>query len=260
MLKKWMKYDFLWLEGVLVFLQMNVLVSALLAKTTNALYNEKGTMLTLVVDKIGSNLMFAVMCATFFIAFFRTLTRFQSTVFGRLSYFTHTTPAKRSTVFDAKVLTGMAVNAITLLVIGAGLLLSLWGQTDIRTLFGLDHLKTAVLFCLIIPLEVFAMYLSAVLGLIWGHRFNRNKMLHSVVLSLAVYFAVSGAVACGLGVFIAAAPETRAILASQIAELTGSVPPVLLNLLWVCAACYAAVVPALYFIGRRALGKGVNVD
>ena len=239
---------------------MNVLVSALLAKTTNALYNEKGTMLTLVVDKIGSNLMFAVMCATFFIAFFRTLTRFQSTVFGRLSYFTHTTPAKRSTVFDAKVLTGMAVNAITLLVIGAGILISLWDQMDIKTLLRPDNLKAPAVLCLILLLEVLTVYLCVVLGLILGHRRNRHKMLFSVILSLAVYAVVCLAVACGLGVFIAAAPETRAILASQIAELTGSLPPVLLNLLWVCTACYAAVVPALYFIGRRALGKGVNVD
>ena len=258
MLKKIMKYDFYWLEGVLVFLQMAVLLSALLAKTTNALYNEKGTMLTLVVDKIGSNLFIALCCSAFFTTFFRTLARFWSTVYGKLSYFTHTTPAKRGTVFDGKALTGLAVNAITLLVIGVGILVALWDRMDIKTLFRGENLKTPLVICLILLLEVFTMHLCVVLGLILGHRFNRHKMLYSVLLSLAVYVAVCAAVGCGIGAFIAVTPEAREFLGARVME--GPMPPVMRSLLWVGAACYAVAVPALYFIGRKALNKGVNVD
>ena len=259
MLKKMMKYDFVRLEGVLLFLQLAVLLLALLARGSNAVYNEKGAMLWLVIDKIVSFAFIAVMASAFFTTFFYSLSRFHATVFGRLSYFTHTVPAKRGTVYDAKTLTGMAVNVITLLAIGAGLLISLWDQMDVKLLFEKSG-NTALVFCLTVVLETLSLYLSVVLGLVLGHRFNRHKMPYSVLMSFAVYLAVSTAVSCGLGVFIALNPEAREVFSASASDLTGSIPPALQSVMWIGTACYAAAVPALYLFGIKALNKGVNVE
>lgn len=259
MLKKLMKYDFVRLEGVLVFLQLAVLIFALLARGTNAVYNEKVTTLWLVIDKIVSYAFIAVMACAFFATFFFSLSRFHSTVFGRLSYFTHTVPANRGTVFDAKTLTGMAVNVITLLVIGAGLLISLWGPMDVKLLFQRSG-NLVLVFCLTAVLETLSLYLSVVLGLVLGHRFNRHKMQYSVLMSFAVYSAVSMAVACGMGVFIALKPEAREIFSASAADLTGKIPPMVQSVMWVGTSCYAVAAPALYLLGRKALNKGVNIE
>ena len=262
MLKKLMKYDFVRIEKVVCWALLAVLVCAAAARLSNYIYNEKTTMLWLIIDKFVSTLTIIVMIGAMFLTFFRTAASFVRTVYGRQSYFTHTLPVERGTVFDAKVLCGMAMNLLTLFAVGAGaaivfltgdaagMLKAAWkNQGGVYVLMGLT-----------LALELLALVACTYLGIVLGHRSNTKKIFFSVLYTIAVWYGVSAVLMGAEAVFYLANGNIAAFLSADTATLTGPLPEELKLLLGIAACGYAVVIVVLYVIGRKLLVKGVNVD
>ena len=262
MLKKLMKYDFIRVEKVAGWALLAVLVCAAATRLSNSIYNEKVTMLWLIVDKFVSALTIIVMIGAIFLTFFRTAAAFVRTVFGRQSYFTHTIPAKRGTVYDAKVLCGMAMNLLTLLIVGAGAAIVFLTDDAVEMLKATwkESGGFYVLMGLTVALELLAMVACTYLGIVLGHRSNTKKIFFSVLYTIAVWYGVSAVLVGVEAVFYLANGNIAAFLSADTATLTGPLPEELKLLLGIAACGYTVVIVVLYVIGRKLLVKGVNVD
>ena len=264
MLKKLMKYDFVRVEKVVIWALLAVLVCAAAARLTNAIYNEKMTMLWLIVDKIASALAIVVMIFAVFLTFFRTAASFVRTVYGKQSYFTHTLPVKRGAVYDAKVLCGLAMNLLTLLAVGAGAaIVFLTGDTMalVKAAWkdsGAFYLLAAVTFVL----EVLCFAVCAYLGIVLGHMLNTHKIFLSVVFTLVLWNVISTVLIGAEAVFYFANGNIADFLRADTASfaMDAPMPQEVKTVFVVAAAGYALMISVLYFIGRRLLVKGVNVD
>ncbi len=262
MLKKLMKYDFIRVEKAVAWALLAVLVCAAAARLSNGIYNDKQTMLWLIVDKFVSTLTIIVMIGAMFLTFFRCAAAFVRTVYGRQSYFTHTIPAQRGTVYDAKVLCGMAMNLLTLLVVGAGAaIVFLNGSTaEMLKATWKDSGGVYVLMGLTLALELLAMVACTYLGIVLGHRSNTKKIFFSVLYAIAVWYGVSAVLMAVEAAFYLANGNIAAFLSADTATLTGPLPEELKLLLGIAACGYAVMTAVLYVIGRKLLVKGVNVD
>ena len=109
-------------------------------------------------------------------------------------------------------------------------------------------------------LELLALVACTYLGIVLGHMSNTKKIFFSVLYTIAVWYGVSAVLMGVEAVFYLANGNIAAFLRTNTATLTGPLPEELKLLLGIAACGYAVMTAVLYFIGRKLLVKGVNVD
>ena len=263
MLRKLMKYECIRIGKVTVWLLLAVLLTAAAAKLTDAIYNGSPTVLWLVIDKLVDFTAVLVMAAALFGTFLRTVIGFARTVYGKQSYLTHTLPVKRSAVFDAKALSGIAMNLLAFCVVGAGVALVFLNGEFAQILKALwDEIGGFLTVSAItLLLEQLTFLLCVYLGIVLGHRRNTGKVVWSVVFTLVSWYAVSALLTGAEAVTFLVNGNLADLMRSNGASLgLGPVPDGIRLMLTVAACGYAAAMAALYVIARKLLAKGVNVD
>ena len=264
MLKKLIKYDFLWTHRVTVWYMLGCLLCGVLCLITGTLLNRSADppLALLAADKIASVLLIVSCIALFMMVLLRLLARFVNTVYKDQSYFTHTLPTTRETVFDAKAISGAAAVALALAAICLAILIGSGGaalETLQQTLS--DQPAYAVLTACLVALEMLCLLFSAYFGFVIGYRFNTGKTPRAVLFTVLIYMAAQNLNLIGLfviGLFDkdVGAFFTQAMSGMDAAGMNVSVE----KLLAVTAVFYLILDAVLYLLGRRALGKGVNVD
>ncbi|MBQ7598669.1 MAG: hypothetical protein IJU56_08820 [Clostridia bacterium] len=263
MLKKLMRYDLQWIIGkVLSYYSAVTLVLALLARLFHAL-SPQAFFLHL-LEKIFAGAFLSCAIAILINALMRSLVCFRRTLYGDPSYLTHTLPIKRGTVFTAKVLAGVVSLLFALLVAALGYSIAVLTRADVwEALKELLHRRTVLnllLVCAAVVLQLFEMHFSAVLGLVLGHRREKGRIPFSVLFSMLIYIAVSGALTGLLFALSLLKPQAHALLTQSLSTQEMFTMDGMRFLLAADVVLCLLANCGLYLAARHVFCKGVDVE
>ncbi|MBQ7203150.1 MAG: hypothetical protein IJS03_03920 [Eubacterium sp.] len=246
MLGKLVKYDMLKYKSFLLF-YLTVPVIATITHFTNAIDNKSVAMV--IIDKTLSGCTIGLMLGLAINLLMRFFVNFNLSLFGDEGYLYNTLPVKRGTLYTSKSLTAV-VSIIYAAVITIASILIIIGSA----VGGVDAGWKVLLVAFVLGIaEMICIVLTVFLGIILGNRKDTHKKLWSIIFSVCMY-AIEQAIPFAY-IFIrfgnVILTENDDKLQEQMFGL-GFILPMI--------AVYVAYSVIMYFLGKRALEKGINID
>lgn len=261
MINKLMKYDFKWINKILLVYYFVLLVLTIIVKVVESF---EQSFLLLILDKIVSGLYIACICGLAMTCLMRIWDRFSRKFYKDESYLTHTLPVTKNQLFNAIVLAGIISLVIAIIIIIASILFTYIRKETIdsikimfQSLFDMYGKPTGIFFIisfiLIIFLETIYFMMSGIFGIVVGYRSNNYKLLKSIIVGLGSYGVLS-TISVGIIWIISKVADFE--IASQ-----GFPEPRYVKVLMITSILiYLTYNLVLYFISKHILNKGVNVD
>ena len=263
MLRKLIKYDLKWHNRVFIPLY---LISLLFAVLTRCLYEiGKNSMVIHIISLVFAGITYALLANVLINSITRVVAKFVRNIYKDESYLTHTLPVERNTIFLSKILVSIIYMIISIIIIFLSLFIILYTPDNFESLKqGLkitanmyNSSVIIILFSLVVTLtlEFIMLELIGYLGIILGYKSNDNKGIKSLFWGLGLYFGIqiiTVSTILVLGLF-------NSNIMSAITTNTANID-ILKTLLWVCNGMYAVFCIILYYVGKKELCKGINVD
>ena len=225
---------------------------------TNKMYGSHLTVLAwLIIDKIVSGVFVLSCFAAGIVILIRSFMRFRNNLYKDESYLTHTLPVSKSAFFASKVLASFSACVITVGVIFAAFLITVYAVKDED--WYLELIQTQFVLLGIVFLEEILCFLLCMYGgIIIGNRSAKHRVLVGVLMAGLIYFAVSQMVGIGLVITFFADFGVRALFeespdfeaAKEALKLVSGV----------CLVTYGISCAVVYLIDNSLLKKGVNID
>ena len=265
MLGKLLKYDLKWINKVMVIYFIIMAILALLTGMIERI-DDKTTMIV-IVDKVLSTLMISCAVSISITAIMRIWARFKINIYKDESYLTHTLPVTKNQIFNSKILAEMIIILEAFIVIVAAFLfviLSVGGIDAIKDLyktiadiFGNSMTNMLIVsVVLLVYLEVLFMTLSGITGMIKAHKSNSAKVLRTIIYGLIIYAVLSVLVFVIFYIIAQSNPSMKELYTKGALPS----PEAFQTLIFSAVIIYAVYDIALYFICKRMLNKGVDVD
>lgn len=263
MLRKLLKYDLIWVyKLVLIFYSLAIIFSVL----GRAFGTIENSLVFDVIAKIANGFAISMMVSSLINCLMRLWARFVRNVYKDESYLTHTLPVTKKEIYASKVLSGIVSIFTTMIVIIICLFICYYSKGNMEVLknmlkiaataYNTTVFKLLLLVITVIFLEVVYILLIGYVGIIYGHRFNQNKMVKSIVIGFILYFVFQ---AMTLG-FIA----IYGLFNSGVMNLLNTTDIVnidaIKNVMYAGIGIYVIYAIVFYFMGQRWLEKGVNVE
>lgn len=262
MLKKLLKYDLKWcFKPLIVFYILAIFFSIM----TRAVESVEQTLILLIIDKICSGVVIAMIVNIVINCFMRNWVRFIRNIYKDESYLTHTLPVSKNLIYLSKVITAIITLLTSFIVIIACIAIvclneNSWialKQSLEQSAVYFNSSVSSLIFVLIITIffEFLFMEMSGILGIIIGHKSNNLKTIKSIIIGFGIYMILS---CLSLGVLYMAGFVNADIMSifNNIEVSSDAVK----NTMIIGIFLYAIYNLIVYFIGNRLLGKGVNVD
>ena len=259
MLKKLIKYDFLWMNRNMVII---FAITAILSVLTRIASNYTDSAMGDLIFGILRGFTIAAFANVVINSVIRIWERFRQSFYKDEAYLTHTLPVSKNTLYDSKTLSGLGAIVLSLIVVIACFFIAFWNHDMyeyFRSVFK-DGDMTFIVFGIFITAALEAIYAVNVgmFSLTVGHRFNNGRIARSVILGIFLYFALQSillAIIYGVGMFD-----------DSIKAMFGDASDVVIGfstyrtLIIICDCLYLAITTALYLAGRKIFSKGVNVE
>lgn len=259
MLKKLIKYDFLWMNRNMVIM---FAIATILSILTRIASNFTGSVIGDLVFGILRGFTIAAFANTVINSAIRIWERFRQSFYKDEAYLTHTLPVSKNTLYDSKVLSGLCAILLSLAVVITCFFIAFWNNDTyeyFRSVFKDGDMTFIVLGILVTAvLEVVYAVNVGMFSLTVGHRANNGRMVRSVVLGIVLYFALQSLL---LGVFYGIG-----IFDDSVKAMFGDAADVAISfstyrtLIVVTDILYLALTTGLYFGGKKLFSKGVNVE
>ena len=259
MLKKLMKYDFLWMNRNMVVI---FAITAILSILTRISSNFTGSVIGDLIFGILRGFTIAAFANTVINSAIRIWERFRQSFYKDEAYLTHTLPVSKNTLYDSKVLSGLCAIILALAVVIACFFIAFWNNDMyeyFRSVFKDGDMTFIVLGILVTAvLEVVYAVNVGMFSLTVGHRANNGRMIRSAVLGIVLYFTLQSlllGIIYGIGVFD-----------DSVKAMFGDATDVAISfstyrtLIVVTDVLYLALTAGLYFCGKKLFSKGVNVE
>ena len=259
MLKKLIKYDFLWMNRNMVVI---FAITAILSILTRIFSNFTGSVIGDLIFGILRGFTIAAFANTVINSAIRIWERFRQSFYKDEAYLTHTLPVSKNTLYDSKVLSGLCAILLSLAVVIACFFIAFWNNDMyeyFRSVFKDGDMTFIVLGILVTAvLEVVYAVNVGMFSLTVGHRANNGRMVRSVVLGIVLYFTLQSlllGIIYGIGIFD-----------DSVKAMFGDATDVVISfstyrtLIAVTDALYLALIIGLYFGGKKLFSKGVNVE
>ena len=177
MLKKLLKYDLKWCYKPLIVFYILTVFFAIITRIVESF--EK-TLIIVIIDKICSGIIIAMVINIIINCFMRNWARFIKNIYKDESYLTHTLPVSKSEIYTSKILTAIITLLTSFVVIALSLAIcclnkETWESFKIALEQSAIYFDCSV-FSLIITLiatiffEFLFMIMTGILGIIIGHR------------------------------------------------------------------------------------------
>ena len=194
MLKKLLKYDLQWcFKPLIVFYILGIFFAII----TRVVESMEQSLIVLIIDKICSGVVIAMLINILINCFMRNWVRFV----------THTLPVSKSELYLSKVLTAVITLITSFVVIISCIAISSLNENTWN--FLKDTLEQSAVFCntsvfsivIVIIITVFfeamSILMSGIMGIIIGHKSNNLKIIKSIIVGFVIYMGMSF---CALGV------------------------------------------------------------
>ena len=196
----------------------------------------------------------------------RLWVRFIKNAYKDESYLTHTLPVNKETIYLSKVLSGLICIFVTMIIIIVCLFICYYSEANMEVLKGLLELaastynitvlKLLLLVAVVIFLEIVYALLIGYVGIILGHKSNKNKMLRTIVISFTLYFAFQVLTLGLIAIYGLFNPNVMNLLnTTDIVNIDA-----IKNVMYAGIGIYVAYIIILYVWGNKEFKKGVNVE
>ena len=263
MLKKIMKYD---LEYMFKTLGIFYIVTILLALLTRGLLAVDDIRIFAVIRTICVIATVILAIAIALITVLRMWMRFRDNLYKDESYLTHTLPVKKSTLYTSKMLTSIISVFATFIVLVAVLLITFYSKENVvflkdifsqlKGVIGCNYKTLLVIVSGLYLIEWINLLQIGFTGIILGHRKNSDKTINSIVYGFIAYWI-------GL-LFVLALIAIMAFFNKNLWNFMFSNGTVSVKDFGIFAliafASYILLMILVYFINRKFLNKGVNVE
>ena len=262
MLKKLLKYDLKWCFTPLVVFYILAIIFSII---TRIIESVDQTLILLIMDKICSGVVIAMLINILINCLMRNWVRFERNIYKDESYLTHTLPVSKNKIYLSKILTAIITLFVSFIIIVICLAIvclnditwySLKLSLEQSAIF-LNSSPLSLIIILIITIffEFLFMILSGILGIVIGHRSNNMKIVKSILIGMGIYM--------GLSLFSLAIIYMAGILSPDIMSVFNNIKVssnAIKSIMIIGIFVYAIYNLMIYFIGNALLNKGINVD
>ena len=263
MLGKVLKYDLKWVyKGVGVFYILSFIFS-IIGRGLNEIENSA---LYSILAKISFGFAISMMVNSLINCLMRLWARFIRNMYKDESYLTHTIPVPRKTIYISKVLAGLITIFTTTIVIIVCLYICYYSEANMEILKTLLELaastynttvvKLLLLVAVVIYLEIMFMLLIGYTGIILGYKSNKNKIIRTLVYSFILYMVTQIFTLVVIYIYGLFNPNVMNIInTTDIINIDA-----IKTVMYVGIGTYVAYIIFYYWLGKKQLEKGVNVD
>ena len=262
MLGKLLKYDLKWCFKPLIIFYILAIIFSII---TRMIESVDQTLILLIMDKICSGVVIAMLINILINCLMRNWVRFERNIYKDESYLTHTLPISKNKIYLSKILTAIITLFVSFIIIVICLAIvclnditwySLKLSLEQSAIF-LNSSPLSLIIVLIITIffEFLFMILSGILGIVIGHRSNNMKIVKSILIGMGIYM--------GLSLFSLAIIYMAGILSPDIISVFNNIKVssnAIKSIMIIGIFVYAIYNLIIYFVGNALLNKGVNVD
>ena len=262
MLGKLLKYDLKWCFKPLIIFYILAIIFSII---TRMIESVDQTLILLIMDKICSGVVIAMLINILINCLMRNWVRFERNIYKDESYLTHTLPVSKNKIYLSKILTAIITLFVSFIIIVICLAIvclnditwySLKLSLEQSAIF-LNSSPLSLIIVLIITIffEFLFMILSGILGIVIGHRSNNMKIVKSILIGMGIYM--------GLSLFSLAIIYMAGILSPDIMSVFNNIKVssnAIKSIMIIGIFVYAIYNLMIYFIGNALLNKGINVD
>lgn len=263
MLKKLMKYDLIYTinKNLIIFYILSIIFGTL----TRIFSNFDEILICNIIKQICNGTTITLMINIIINWLLRTWARFSQNLYGSESYLTHTLPVKKSTLYDAKILCAILSIISSTAVIILTILIAYYSKENFERFINMFVWPGGNAFdlCLIIFLiiiELINVLQIGYTGILLGHRRINLKIVWSLITGLVVY-AISQLITF-IAIYILSLfnKDLNKLLFTANAKNTVSNLDILKPLMYYCLILFILFIIVIYFINKKLLNKGVNVN
>lgn len=263
MLGKLLKYDLKWVYKILVVFYVLSLIFSIL---TRIFLNIENSLLFNIIGQVVSGIMIGMIVGSLINGLMRSWIRFINNIYKDESYLTHTLPIEKKDIYLSKVLTAIICTFTTVIIALICIFIAYYSQSNMDLLkeilevaantYNTTIINLLLVISFILFLEIVFIILVGYIGIIIGHKSNKNKMLKSIITGFILYMFTSAftiLIIYFVGLLntnvmnIINTTDIANIEAIKYVMIAGTVIYLVYNI-------------AYYFIGKKQLEKGINVD
>ncbi len=262
MLKKLLKYDLEWCYKPLVVFYIWAILFSIITRIVESF---EQTLIVLILDKICSGIVIAMMISILINCFKRNWARFIRNIYKDESYLTHTLPVSKNMIYLSKILTGILTLLTSFIVIITCIAICSLNKNSWEILkksleqsaifFNSSVFSLIIVAIITIFFEFLFMLMSGILGIVIGYKSNNLKLVKSIVIGFGIYMMLSSISLIILYVAGLLNPDIMTVFNNM--EVTSNA---MKSTMMVGIIVYAIYIFVAYFVGNKLLNKGVNVD
>ena len=263
MLGKLLKYDLKWVYKLVVIFYCLAFIFSIIGRAFGEIEN---SLVFDIVSKIAFGFAISMMVSSLINCLMRLWARFVRNIYKDESYLTHTLPVKKQEIFASKVISGIVCVFTTMIVIIICLFICYYSEANMEVLKGLLELAATtynttvlnllLLVAIVIFLEVVYALLIGYVGIILGHKSNKNKMVRSIIIGFVLYLIFQALTLGLIAIYGLFNPEVMNLInTTDIVNITA-----IKSVMYAGIGIYVIYIIYLYYLGQKYLNKGVNVE
>lgn len=263
MLGKLLKYDLKWVYKVVAVFYILAFIFSIIGR---GLSNIENSIVFSVTTQITFGFAISMMVSSLINCLMRLWVRFMRNLYKDESYLTHTLPIEKKTIYLSKVISSIICIFTTTIVIIACLFICFYSETNIQALKGILELAAStynttvlnllLLISIVVFLEIIFIVLIGYVGIILGHKSNKNKMARTIVIGFGLYLitqVITLFLIYILGLFNSSIMNL--INTSDIINVEA------IKGVMICGVgIYVIYIIFYYVLGKKVFEKGVNVE
>lgn len=260
MLGKLLKYDLKWIYKVIVVFYVLSLIFSLLTR----LFLINDSFVFNILNKISAGIAISMIVSCLINCLMRSWVRFIRNIYKDESYLTHTLPVAKKDIYLSKVLSALITSFTTILVAVVCLFICYYSKENLEFLktsleFTANTLDTTIIklilvISLVFFLEIVLVLLIGYVGIIIGHKSNKNRMAKTIIISVISYLLTQGIILILIYLFGYIDIDVLEVFKSSVISVTAIKKVMILGIV-----IYLVFNIIYYFIGKKQLEQGVNV-
>ena len=263
MLSKLLKYDLKWVYKLVVIFYTLAFIFSIIGRAFGEIEN---SLVFNIISKISFGFAISMLVNSLINCLMRLWARFVRNIYKDEAYLTHTLPVKKQEVFASKVISGIVCVFTTMIVTVFCLFICYYSESNLEllknllelaaTTYNTTVLNLLLLITIVIFLEIVYALLIGYVGIILGHKSNKNKMLRSIVIGFVLYIFFQALTLGLIAIYGFFNPDVMNLINTTDIINVDAIKSVM----YVGIGIYILYSIILYWLGQRFLNKGVNVE
>lgn len=263
MLRKLLKCDLKWIYKTIVIFYIIAFIFALLTRILGSIDN---SLLCHILASICGIISITIIIVSLINTIIRAYIRFIRNMYKDEAYLTHTLPIERKTIYLSKVLASLISVFTTVIFIILCIFICYYSKENLEIMTNMikitaNNYNTTVLnllfiISIIIFLEIMFVLLIGYVGIIIGHKSNTQKQVKSIMWGFGLYLGTSLINLLVILIF--------GLFNNNIMNIIKTSDTIDINaiksLLYLFIILYLIYDCIYYFIGKKELSLGINID